>query len=100
MTRGITEERLMELIAGVLSNKDRQHNIEECNRLETIIDGLRIALTQCTELSPWMPIDENTPKDKELHLVHADIGQWIGWPNDPVGRNYATHYQELPDDPK
>lgn len=60
-------------------------------------------LVECTELNPWLPIDESTPKDRQV-LLYVDKGpescrQWVGyadnnWPWLP------THYQELPEDPE
>ena len=57
--------------------------------------------TECVELNPWQPIDENTPKDRQvlLHRIIGTINQvWVGyafdhWPYPP------THWQELPPDP-
>ncbi len=57
---------------------------------------------ECKELNPWMPIDENTPKDKQF-LLYVDKGPVIG--RQFVGEIrfnwiYApTHYRELPEDP-
>ncbi len=54
------------------------------------------------ELDPWLPVNEDTPKDRPL-LLYMDKGpltcrQWIGcsngnWPWPP------THWKELPADP-
>jgi len=65
---------------------------------------------QCKELNPWLPIDENTPKDRELLLLYSDKTKVVGvWHKDKGFDMYddwlcktitATHYQELPDDPE
>ena len=59
------------------------------------------------ELSPWLPIDENTPKNRDI-LLWCEFGQSIGYidAHDGLIRAYGlgivapTHYQELPDDPE
>lgn len=59
------------------------------------------------ELNPWLPIDENTPKDRPLLIKGSegvDVGQWEKpWDQDGIwvdNHGYiidnATHYQELP----
>ena len=78
---------------------------------------------ECKELNPWLPIDENTPKDRAI-LAYNKLtgwyktkyinGQWpcFGWNQlcgfkidkaDPVASVHypqPTHYQELPEDPE
>lgn len=62
----------------------------------------------CTELNPWLPIDENTPKDMQIKIYDSGYGQVIvSWNEfyrkftDPHGHIYhhPTHYQELPEAP-
>ena len=85
MTRGISEERLQEIIK-------HSPNIDINELLE-----------ECTELNPWMPIDDNTPKDKYLLLYSQDIE---GLSKKFVGKLESawcwkpTHWCELPDNPK
>jgi len=67
-------------------------------------------ISKCTELDPWIPIDENTPKDKDI-LVYApayqdlrplkQVCRWhesAGFCIDEL--RTPTHYKLLPDDPK
>ena len=100
MTIGISKE---ELIALKESMPDGNSKL--------FIHGLII---KCHELNPWLPIDENTPKDRRLNLHWPGTGWitgcWIQL-NSTVGyfthdlSRYdppsvkPTHYQELPDDP-
>lgn len=73
-----------------------------------VIDAL-ISL-KVRELNPWLPIDENTPKGRELLLLYSDKTKVVGvWHKDKGFDMYddwlcktitATHYQELPDDPE
>lgn len=72
---------------------------------------MRTLLAECKELNPWLPIDENTPMDKNL-LVYFDDGStevarncdgtWLD--NDNLDFDYGatapTHWQELSEDPK
>jgi len=97
--RGISEKDL----------KDRQdvaRRIKDYVR-STLIDEL---ISECKELNPWLPIDENTPKDRRLNLYWKGYGWFTGqWRMGqffcdagllvPVNVN-PTHYQELPADPK
>lgn len=82
--RGITEEELEEYK-------------NACVFPEWVINEL---LVECKELNPWQAIDENTPKDRELHLYQRDIGQWIDYNTERKGFIKPTHWQELPEDPK
>ena len=65
---------------------------------------------ECAELNAWQPIDENTPKDKNILVYDPGYGQlvviwsefyslWIT----VFGRKLTqppTHWQELPEDPR
>ena len=61
------------------------------------------------ELNPWLPIDENTPKDRELLLFFPERSEFNLTANKQIAicndsyLNHCflkpTHYQELPDDP-
>jgi hypothetical protein len=96
--RGITEERLKEKI------NDPYWSTHNRKELFTAL------LSECTELNAWQPIDENTPKDKNILVYDPGYGQlvviwsefyslWIT----VFGRKLLqppTHWQELPKDPK
>lgn len=87
--RGISEERL----------KDIGDQMDSCRYIEgSLKDWL---LDECEEINPWLPIDENTPKDRELWLYWKSTGHIeCGFYNHMCGQgSYPTHYQELPDDP-
>lgn len=97
MTEGIGKERLQQL-------KDRyEFSMEACDFAEML-------LNECTELKPWMPIDENTPKDRPIRLFNGakhlaakwnerEDNWWIvisfGSSSEPF-----TRWCGLPDDPK
>lgn len=95
--RGISEERLRGLYGDNYTSKYEDEVI------------LKL-LDKCQELNPWLPIDENTPKDRELLLLYSDKTKVVGvWHKDKGFDMYddwlcktitATHYQELPDDPE
>ena len=88
--RGITEERLKDLF--------KEYSF------------IGFILAECTELSTWQPIDENTPKDKNILVYYPGYGQLVViWPEfysfwiTVFGRKLTqppTHWQELPEDPK
>jgi hypothetical protein len=81
----------------------------------TSFELLSRLLDECTELDPWLPIDENTPEEVQL-LVKFDDGNyevaklfdihnekcWVS--NDGLDFDYGfyipTHYKLLPEDPK
>ena len=89
MTRGISAESIKAIIEDWSPN----------DRVK-VYDKI---ITQCTELNPWMPIDDNTPKDKYLLLYSQDIE---GLSKKFVGKLESawcwkpTHWCELPDNPK
>lgn len=96
MTIGISKERLEEIL---------QSN--QCTFEREILDEI---IKECTELNPWLPIDENTPKDRRLNLYWPNYGWFTGsWRMNqyfcdvglmvPVNIN-PTHWQELPEDPE
>ena len=104
MTEGISKERLLE-IAKAPINKNNEE-------LQFILRWL--ITTECADLDPWLPIDENTPKDRSLLLLWpqeiggAMQGCWIcdAWYCDmweltgSLMSNQPTHYKLLPEDPK
>lgn len=87
--RGISEERLIEVLDahGISKRQWLRHDL----------------INECTELTPWWPI-ESAPKDRRILLFfpeteeyckHTEVGFIPEW-----SANLATHWQELPDDPK
>lgn len=89
--RGISEERLKEVFSWFYWPSDAEKKFFES------------LLSECTELNAWHPIDENTPKNRNLMLYFPtgpiNWRKWVGhsnsdWPFPP------THWQELPKDPK
>jgi len=94
MTIGISKEELRRL-------RDHYFSLG----INPVID-INNLIEQCKELNPWLPIDENTPKDRKI-LLYAGVPV-IGWFDNIKNvwrctdskKLYATHYQELPSDPK
>lgn len=99
MIEGISKERLIE-IKQSLPHGQARLNLE------------RLIAAECTELDPWIPIDENTPKDKPVLLLldrgFAVEGYWDAccWKSyiynedECSWRVTPTHYKLLPEDPK
>lgn len=91
--RGISEEFLISL-------RECNENAPEYKLLCWLVD-------ECKELNPWLPIDENTPRDRLLQLGRIDGFQCVGryvpqfghWVDQNQQYVVVTHYQELPDDP-
>lgn len=86
--KGITKQELLEIDPWQYDNQQ---------------DLLNAILDKCTELNPWQPIDENTPKDRFLLLYSPGIEgvskKFVGklescWYWNP------THWCELQEDPK
>lgn len=104
MTEGISKERLKQILHSEanIRNKELQFYL------------VWLITTECTELDQWIPIDENTPKDRSLLLLWpqeiggAMQGYWLcdAWYCDmweltgSLMSNQPTHYKLLPDDPK
>ena len=92
--RGISEERLKQLIDN--------HQFDSFGELEESL------LSECKELNPWLPIDNNTPPNRRLLLFYPGLGIHVG--EMLSDGNFCieaydmdttpTHYQELPDAPK
>lgn len=92
--RGIAEGRLKEVVAYKYKN------------IETLKG---ILLAERKELNPWLPIDENAPKDRPIIVYYPTmepglrirvIVRSVNW---DASLHKPTHYQELPqepDDPK
>lgn len=89
MTIGISKERLEKTYN--MYRKDLQ--------FEAILGNL---IRECRELNPWLPIDENTPKDRPILLYSPGMEngckQFVG--NIESAWWKPTHYQELPGDPE
>lgn len=88
MTEGIGKERLQQL-------KDRyEFSMEACDFAEML-------LNECTELNPWMPIDENTPKDRRILLLYQDGDVRIDWwHHESQQDNKIVAWTEIPEPPK
>lgn len=100
--RGITEGRLIEL-KKLVTHRDT-------------VMIFNILIGDCTELNQWLPIDENTPRNKPLLIAFDDGEIQIGimreteslgiyWEDvDQLDFNYGIdiplYYQELPQPPK
>lgn len=98
MTEGISKEKLIKLYI----EKYSEEVTEE------------LLLSECTELDPWLPIDENTPKDRPILVFNGVkyLAQWDycldSWSTLPVfwagatldKSKLPTHYKLLPEDPK
>lgn len=118
--RGISEEFLKSILA---DNNEYKMSAPYINAQKKVLQTL---INQCKELNPWLPIDENTPKDRSLLLYYPgrendddfdipkiqSIGYWsfslaiwvcdlkYCWGEEKSRLAQPTHYQELPDDPK
>ena len=97
--RGIPEERL-KVIAAMPASVFEAPASEIINYL---------IAKECHELQePWIPVDENAPRDRQIKIYDAGYGQVVVQWNayfrcftDPHGHKYLnpTHYQELPAGP-
>lgn len=80
--RGITEERLKEMI-----------NIGWRADYETILE-------ECKELNTWMPI-ESAPKDRRILLFFIKGNCTVtGILREDIDKSNYSHWKELPEDPK
>jgi hypothetical protein len=97
---GISKERLIQIAY-------ETHDSDDTNI--AILSLLDMLINECQELAPWLPISENTPKDRYILIfdvvakskVVAKFDTAVGLYLDR-GRVavYATHYKELSEDPK
>lgn len=64
--RGITEEQLI----AYAEMTDHPHTLDALNEL----------LDNCKEINPWLPIDENTPRDRYILLYcgYVTSGKYCG----------------------
>lgn len=101
MTEGISKERLLEIAIETHDSDDTNHMVL------SLFDYL---IAECTELDHWLPIDENTPKDRRLNLYWKGYGWFTGsWRMNqywcdaglkvPCNIN-PIYYKLLPEDPK
>ena len=97
MTRGISEERLREILN--LSTSGTEFLQGRAAMLLELIHH------ECKELNPWLPI-ESAPKDRPIHLFYPADSEWSEskqeietYEVDPMYRQ-PTHWQELPEDLK
>jgi len=91
---GISKERLLELL-----NKDASPNFHRALKW--------LLRNECTELYPWIPVDENTPRDRPLLMMWPELGvmqgEWVvdRWYCDmweltgSLVSRQPTHYKEL-----
>ena len=96
--KGITEERLKEVFSKLYWSRNDEKEL------------FNALLSECTELNAWQPIDENTPKDKNILVYDPGYGQlvviWSEFYNCWItvfggGLTHPpTYWQELPEDPK
>lgn len=78
--RGIAEERLKEVFSKLYWTTNDEKEL------------FTALLSECTELNAWQPIDENTPKDRDLVLYFSPNKKWVG----SLGRDWPfapTHWQ-------
>ena len=97
-----------------ISKEDLIARLGEVDRSDVrLLTLLTIMISECKELNPWLPIDENTPKDRRILLLYPamlDTPSVTGLWNALKGRFVAdivihgsirpTHWQELPENPK
>ena len=98
MTIGISKERLVQLMDSHMLKSDDVRTL------------MRALIRECKELNPWLPIDENTPKDRRVLLLYPNFSAICGqyditsetwWPDLKLHNDLQpTHWQELPDDSK
>lgn len=85
--KGITEERLKEVFSWFYWPSDNEKKFFEA------------LLSECTELSTWQPI-ETAPLNKPIRLFKKAGYQYEGAIMIESHRDFFTHWQELPEDPK
>lgn len=99
---GISKERLVQIA-------NETHDSDDTNM--AVLSLLDMLIKECQELQePWTPIDESTPKDRELLLFFPERSEFNLTANKQIAicndsyLNHCfikpTHYQELPDDPE
>lgn len=62
---------------------------------------VQLLITQCKELNPWQPIDENTPRDRRILLLYQDGDVRIDWwHHESQQDNKIAAWIEIPEPPK
>lgn len=83
----ISEERLAEIKDSVTDGQSKLF--------------VHLLITQCKELNPWQPIDENTPRDRRILLLYEDGDVRIDWWHHSSQQdNRIVAWTELPEPPK
>jgi len=85
--RGITEERLRHVM--------KMHDMDD-SKTSLIFSHL---CNECTELNAWQPI-ETAPLNKPIRLFKKAGYQYEGAIMIESHRDFFTHWQELPENPK
>ena len=85
--RGITEESLRHVM--------KMHDMDD-SKTSLIFSHL---FNECTELNAWQPI-ETAPLNKPIRLFKKAGYQYEGAIMIESHRDFFTHWQELPKDPK
>ena len=85
--RGITEERLKEVFSKLYWSRNDEKEL------------FTALLSECTELNAWQPI-ETAPLRKKIRLFEKAGYQYEGAIMIESHRDFFTHWQELPEDPK
>ena len=106
MTIGVSKERLL-----LVKEKLKSDTYYDQHDKDTLVNLLDALISYSDELNQWLPINENTPKDRCLWLSNGKdkcLAIWFRdrWRvivkvnTDNHTNDNFTHYQELPDDPK
>jgi len=100
---GISKDELIQLQSSIFARDN-----EDCTHAK--LRMIQVLIDQCHELQePWIPIDKNTPRDRQIKIYDVGYGQVVVQWNayfrcftDPRGGKYLnpSHYQELPEPPK
>jgi len=67
MTEGISKERLEKHFNRFFDDDD--YNFEQC---------AKSILAECEDLDPWLPVNEDTPKDRDLLVTNSKKQKRIG----------------------
>ncbi len=85
--RGITEDRLKEVFSKLYWSRNDEKEL------------FNALLSECTELNAWRPI-ETAPLNTPIRLFKKAGYQYEGAIMIESHRDFFTHWQELPEDPK
>ncbi|MBY0483478.1 hypothetical protein [Nitrosomonas sp.] len=102
MTEGISKEYLENSIKTITEVS----GIDETSRSLMLI-VFNDLLKRCYELDPWIPIDENTPRNQDILITDKSKRKYIGrlfssgiWCTQGKLDFIPTHYKLLQEDPK